>query len=138
MGNVHRFGYAIAFDPFLTVCGSLLGIVMGANTVDTFAAFRQKCLKLDPTTMALALYDATCDSYTTNGEPNACDADGNIDLVANAVYDTCTDDDVTGATCTPTCAVGYTATIQDNFGFTLMCDANGDFSSADSTLICGI
>jgi hypothetical protein len=68
---------------------------------------------------------------------NACDADGNSELVANAVYDTCTDDEATGATCIPTCDNSYTATTADTDGFVLNCDSNGDFSSTGSALVCG-
>ena len=82
----------------------------------------------------------TLDDTTGAVGANICDVDGISDLVANAVYDSCMDSsvtgNVTGATCIPTCAVGYTATAVDGDGFTLSCNSDGDFSSAESTLVC--
>ena len=61
---------------------------------------------------------------------------GNItNAAANADYTSCTDGgDVSGDTCTPMCAAGYTANVEAA-GFTLVCDSNnGGFSGHDETL----
>jgi hypothetical protein len=77
-----------------------------------------------------------CDSHTrTLFVANACDSDNVTNAVANADYSSCVDGDTTGSTCTPTCGSGFFATSVAS-GFALACDGNGDFDSANSSLVC--
>lgn len=57
-----------------------------------------------------------------------------ISGVAGADYSACTDGDVSGDDCMPTCATGSASTPAT--GFVLSCAANGEFVGHDTIWVC--
>jgi hypothetical protein len=122
----------VAFDYMEYTQDCYLNMVCEIADDDNYIAWRGQPIVCECTHSTLQpVSRPVCIAFSAN----TCDDDNIANAVTGADYTSCTDGEITGATCMAVCGPGYT-TATSAAGFVLSCDSSGDFDGADGSLDC--